>query len=78
VIPQQLELVARAGVLLTEGYPNMGEVYTVGANYYIYGHNLKLQSDITYTPEAPFTDSASGLLQNTHDILGRVQLQLKF
>jgi hypothetical protein len=78
VIPQRLELIARAGMLLTEGYPNVGEVYTIGANYYIFGQNFKIQTDVTYTPEAPFTDAASGLLQNTHDVVARIQLQAKF
>jgi hypothetical protein len=78
IIPRRLELVGRAGLLYTEGYPNIGEVYTVGANYYVYGHNLKIQSDLTYSPEAPFTDSATGLLQNTHDLIFRLQLQAKF
>ena len=39
---------------------------------------FKIQSDVTYSPEAPTTDSASGLLQNTHDLIGRIQLQAKF
>jgi hypothetical protein len=78
IIPQKLELTGRAGILATEGYPNIGEFYTLGANYYIYGHNLKVTSDVTYSPEAAYTDAASGLLQNTHEVLFRVQLQLKF
>jgi hypothetical protein len=78
VLPEKLELAARAGVLLTEGGPNVGEFYSVGANYYLYGNNVKLQSDVTYTPEAAFTDSAAALLQNTHDLIFRMQLQLKF
>jgi hypothetical protein len=73
-----LELVARAGLLGTEGYLNLGEFYTIGANYYIYGQSFKIQSDLTYTPEAAYTDAASALFQNTHDITARVQLQLKF
>jgi hypothetical protein len=78
VIPRRLELVGRVGVLGTEGYPNLGEFYTVGANYYLYGHNFKILSDLTYTPEAAYTDAAESLLQNTHDVIGRVQMQLKF
>ena len=78
MIPQKLELVARAGVLATEGYNNEGEFYTVGANYYLYGNNFKIATDVTYTPEAPYTDSAAALLQNTHDVTFRVQVQLRF
>ena len=54
VIPYRLELIGRAGMLFTEGYPNIGEVYTLGANYYVYGQNLKIQSDVTFTPESAF------------------------
>jgi hypothetical protein len=78
VIPDKLEVLGRAGVLLTEGGPNAGEFYSVGANYYVYGNNVKVQSDVTYTPEAAYTDSAASLLQNTHDLIFRMQLQLKF
>jgi len=78
IIPQKLELTGRAGLLATEGYPNIGEFYSVGANYYIFGQNLKIQTDVTYSPEAAYTDSASSLLQNSHDVIFRVQLQLKF
>jgi hypothetical protein len=78
VIPQKLEVVGRAGALLTEGYPNVGEWYSLGANYYFYGHNLKLQSDVTFSPESPYTDSASMQLQNSHDVAFRVQLQVRF
>jgi len=73
-----LELLARAGFIGTEGYLNIGEFYSVGANYYIFGQNFKIQSDVTFTPEAAFTDSAAALLQNTHDLTFRMQLQLKF
>jgi hypothetical protein len=78
VIPDRLELAARAGTLLTEGGPNIGEFYSIGANYYVYGHNFKISSDVTFTPEAPYTDAAASLLQNTHDVIFRVQAQLKF
>jgi len=35
-------------------------------------------TDVTYTPEAPYTDSATSVLQNTQDIAFRLQLQLRF
>ena len=78
VIPQKLELVARAGLLNTEGTKDIGDFYSVGANYYVYGNNFKIQSDFTYVPEAPYTDAGSSLLQNTHDLIFRVQAQLRF
>ena len=78
IIPQKLELVTRAGVLLEEGDPNIGEFYSVGANYYLFGNNAKISTDVTYTPEAPYTDAGASLIQNTHEVAFRVQLQLKF
>jgi hypothetical protein len=78
VVPQKLEIVARAGVLGTEGAPNIGQFYTLGANYYVYKHNFKIVGDVTYIPEAPYTDAASSLLQNSQDIVFRLQAQLKF
>lgn len=73
-----LELLGRAGVLGTEGESNIGEFYSVGANYYIFGNNFKIMSDVTFTPEAAYTDAAAALIQNTHDITFRVQVQLRF
>ena len=78
IIPQKLELLGRAGVLLEEGDPNLAEFYTLGATYYLFGNNAKIQTDLTYTPEAPYTDAAASLIQNTHEVAFRVQLQLKF
>jgi hypothetical protein len=79
VVPRTVELVGRAGVLGTEGGSNIGEYYTVGANYYVFkNQNFKIMTDVTYTPEAAYTDAATSLLQNTHDVVFRVQLQIKF
>jgi len=78
LMPKKLEVVGRAGFLLTEGGPNIGEYYSLGMNYYLFGQNAKIQSDVTYTPEAAYTDAAASTLQNTHNISFRVQLQLKF
>jgi hypothetical protein len=78
IVPQKFELVARAGFLGTEGAPNIGQYYSLGANYYVYKHNFKIVADVTYTPEAPYTDAATGQLQNTQDIMVRLQAQLKF
>jgi len=78
VVPQKLELIGRAGFLLTEGAPNIGEFYTLGAAYYLYGNSVKLSSDITYSPEAAYTDASASLLQNTSNLSYRLQLQVKF
>lgn len=78
MVTKNFELVGRAGVLLQEGDPNMGDVYSIGANYYLFGNNAKIQADVTYAPEAMFTDTGATLIQNTHELAFRVQLQLKF
>jgi len=78
VIPKKLEFVGRAEYLLTEGFPNIGEYYTVGANYYLMGNNAKIQTDVTYSPEAVQTDTGDTQLQNAHQLAFRVQFQLSF
>jgi hypothetical protein len=78
MVTDKLELVGRAGILATEGYPNIGEFYTIGANYYFAKHNSKIMADIGYSPEAAYSDSNTGLLVNTHSISFRLQYQLKF
>ncbi len=78
VIPKRLELVGRAEYLFTEGFPNIGEYYTVGANYYLYGNNVKIQTDVTYTPEAVQTDTGDTQLQNAKELIYRMQFQVSF
>ena len=78
VMPHKLELVGRGGVLLTEGASRHAEYFSAGANYYLYGQNVKVQSDVTYSPEAAFTSATGSTLANTQDLIFRVQLQLKF
>jgi hypothetical protein len=78
IVPQKLELVGRGGVLLTEGDPNIGEYYTAGANYYLFGNNAKVSADVTYSPEGAFTDAGDGSIQNSHEVLFKLQLQLAF
>ncbi len=59
LVPHKFEIVGRIGQLLTCGLPNTMEEYTLGANYYLFGQNAKLQFAETYIPnEAAFTDSA--------------------
>jgi hypothetical protein len=79
IIPKRLELVGRAGELLTEGLPNRSEFYSLGANYYLFGHNVKFQGDVTYIPnEAAYTDAASDVLINKQSLTTRLQFQVKF
>jgi hypothetical protein len=78
LLPHRFEVVGRAGVLLDEGDPNMAEYYTLGANYYLYGNNAKILADLNYTPEASYTDASTLQINNTQEIVLRVQFQLKF
>ena len=55
------------------------EELAVGLNYYIYGHNFKIQTDLSFIPNAAAcTSSVLGTAANTQDLIFRVQLQLKF
>ena len=78
MLTDKIEVLGRAGVLLEEGDPNMGDFYTLGANYYIFGNNAKIQADVTYAPEAAFSDGGATLIQTTHEVAFRVQFQVKF
>jgi hypothetical protein len=78
IVPQKFEVVFRGGLLGTEGAPNIGQFYSLGANYYVYKHNFKIVGDVTCVPEAAYTDSATSMLQNTQDWIFRLQVQLKF
>lgn len=79
VLPKKLELVGRVGTILTEGGKDSAEYYTIGANYYLFGHGAKIQSDVTWVPNyAAFSDASSDQVQNTSEIIYRLQLQVKF
>jgi hypothetical protein len=55
------------------------EEYALGLNYYLFGHSFKIQSDVTYIPNAAaYTSSVMGSAVNTQDLIFRTQLQLKF
>jgi len=79
MINKQWEIVGRAGQLLTEGGPNRMEEYSVGVNYFPFGKNVKIQTDLTYIPnEAALSNTTFGTFINTQDLIARIQLQLKF
>jgi len=78
LIPDKLEIAGRVSYMLTEGSSNIGEYYTLGANYYLFGHNAKIQTDVTYTPESVYTDAGETQLQNSHQLSFRAQLQVMF
>ncbi|MCZ6623542.1 MAG: porin [Deltaproteobacteria bacterium] len=77
LIPEKLELGGRiSGVDFDQ--PNAPKVlgdtteYTLGFNYYLYGHNVKLQTDYSFLDRDPFTGSRRG------DHRFRVQTQILF
>jgi uncharacterized coiled-coil protein SlyX len=77
---KRLEVVARVGGIsaLSGGQEGAWE-YAGGLNYYIRGHNVKLQMDATKVSEAPVADSYTTLANVNDDALVfRVQLQVAF
>ena len=78
MLNEHWEVLARAGVQMEEGDPNVAEYYSIGANYYLFKNNAKIQADVTYAPESAFTDNGSMLIQNTHEVAFRIQFQVKF
>jgi phosphate-selective porin OprO and OprP len=78
VVPQKVELVARLGGVWDFGNDNMWE-YAGGVNYYIRGHNLKLQADVTRINESPVRSSRLDFANQNDDMtLFRLQLQASF
>ncbi|HWB53334.1 MAG TPA: porin [Tepidisphaeraceae bacterium] len=72
------EVVGRAGQFYTEGGANHEDEFSLGLNYFIFGHHAKLQGDLTYIPNALVTNSTDGTSQSTDDLIARLQMQLKF
>jgi hypothetical protein len=73
------EVVGRAGEFFTEAGPNQMDEFSLGLNYFMFGKNVKLQGDVTFIPnEAAMSDATFGTVQNTQDVVTRLQLQLKF
>jgi hypothetical protein len=79
-LEKKLELVARiGGVSALAGGQEGAWEYAGGVNYYIQGHRVKLQMDVTKVTEAPIS-SATYSLANVNDdaLIWRVQLQVAF
>jgi phosphate-selective porin OprO/OprP len=78
IVPEKLELVARVGGIWDYGNDTMWE-YAGGVNYYIRGHNLKIQADIASISELPVRASRLEFLNQNDDIvMFRLQLQAAF
>lgn len=79
-LEKKVEAVARIGGIRTNVGGGEGSwEYAVGMNYYIKGHWIKLQTDVTKFYEAPITDSDSSLANvNDDGLIWRVQMQVLF
>lgn len=77
---KKLELVGRIGGVsaLSNGAEGTWD-YGGGVNYYIDGHRVKLQMDVTKVSEAPISGATYGLANvNDDSLVWRVQLQVSF
>lgn len=77
---REFEVVGRLEAMMVGPGNSQGLwVYAAGANYYIVGHRVKLQTDFTYVPEAPVSAAQWGIANvNDRAMVWRVQLQLAF
>ncbi len=76
----KFEVVARAGGVsaLAGGQEGSWE-YAAGLNYYIKGHSVKIQTDVTKIYEAPISNPTYSLANvNDNALIWRVQLQVAF
>ncbi len=79
IVPHRWEVVGRFDQLLNQGGNKTCQEYSVGLNYYLYGEHAKVQSAVTYIPNgAALTDPFAETGINTQDIIGQIQVQLKF
>ena len=79
-LEKKLEIVGRVGGVSTLAGKQHGDWdYGGGLNYYIDGHRVKLQTDITKVTEAPISAPAYSMANVNDSILvWRVQLQVAF
>ncbi len=78
VVPHRWEVVGRIGDLTTDGKGKQSMEYAAGVNYYIFGENAKIQGAVTYLPNAAYTSPNVGSTINTSDVVGQLELQVKF
>lgn len=79
-LERKIELAGRVGWMhAATGGSNTAWEYAGGLNYYISGHRVKLQTDVTRITEAPFAFSTNSLANVNDDaLIWRVQLQVAF
>ncbi len=73
----KLEVVGRLGGIWDNDGDDCWE-FGGGVNYYIKGHNLKLQADVTRVSEVPVSSSSPNFELNDEITMIRVQLQAAF
>lgn len=80
LIPKKLELAGRVGAVWDIGPGSEGVwEYAGGVNYYLQGHNCKLQVDVTKINELPIRGSSANFVDVNDDVtMFRAQLQVKF
>ena len=77
---RKFEIVGRVGgISALSGGQEGTWTYAGGLNYYIEGHNVKLQTDVTKVTEVPISSSGYSLANVNDDaLIWRVQLQVAF
>lgn len=77
---RKFEVVGRLGGIVANVGGGEGTwTYAAGLNYYIDGHNVKLQTDVTRVDEVPIANSTYSLANvNDNALIWRVQLQVAF
>ncbi len=78
LVPHRWELVARVGELQNQGGLNAMQTYTLGLNYYLFGYNARMQTDVTYIPTAAYSDPQTGTFINSRDMIVQTQFQICF
>ena len=79
-LSRKIEVVGRVGGVASVGPGSEGSwEYAGGLNYYIRGHAVKLQTDITKIYESTISSGTSSLANVNDDaLIWRVQLQVAF
>ncbi|MCK4343260.1 MAG: hypothetical protein KAY37_16220 [Phycisphaerae bacterium] len=79
-LERKLELVGRVGGISALSSGQEGTwIYAGGLNYYIEGHKVKLQTDVTKISEVPLSSSTYSLANVNDDaLIWRIQLQVAF
>ena len=77
MVGEKTEVFGRAGYIDFDDDDEIWE-FTLGANYYLHGHNAKFTADVTYLPEGAPGDSGSGIINSGDEaqVVGRLQFQL--